>query len=254
MGKPSGPPMVVVTNVIQPGPARIGKLTKRIVLPRTVRLSALISTGAGSIIGGLLAAALSGFDGFIIGVIIGAVLGYGAVTWSPYPGETVWSFAGVMLVRLARTASGFVNVHQTGHTRYWYQAFPAGKTYLGTAPCTHHRPLGRFFLIPGAVDVHPENIDERGALRTRRNRNLRRGQGVGLERKPAPRVTDWRIPITRSYHLVQAAMRFRGWGVRTGSDRVPGTVAAESFEKAVPDGAVRRPVAGAKAEGKWRRK
>lgn len=148
-----GPVMLSVTNILRPPPARIGRISDRFVLPRTIELRVLIAVGVGAFAGmvtwffpfGLL------FDyslTSLLGLMMGGLgLGYLAVTWSPLKGESLGTWIG-----LSAGAS------RPGRVRFEGQKVYA---YLGVAPLPY-LAAGKVRIRPGAVTVPAGSVDERG--------------------------------------------------------------------------------------------
>lgn len=148
-----GPVMLAVTNILRPPPARIGQLSEKIVLPRTVEVRVLIAVGVGSFAGlmawffpiGLF------FSHSLVSlftlVATGGGLGYLAVTWSPLKGESLGTWIGLS-----------AGSSRPGKVRFEGQKVYA---YLGVAPLGY-LAAGKVLIRPGAVPVPAGSVDERG--------------------------------------------------------------------------------------------
>jgi hypothetical protein len=148
-----GPVMLSVTNILRPPPARIGRISDRFILPRTIELRVLIAVGVGAFAGlvawffpvGLL------FDYSLTSLasllLIGLGLGYITVTWSPLKGESLGTWIG-----LSAGAS------RPGKVRFEGQKVYA---YLGVSPLGY-LAAGKVRIRPGAVTVPAGSVDERG--------------------------------------------------------------------------------------------
>lgn len=148
-----GPVMLAVTNILRPPPARIGQISEKIVLPRTVEVRVLVAVGAGSFAGlmawffpvGLF------FSHSLVSlftlVVSGGGLGYLAVTWSPLKGESLGTWIGLS-----------AGSSRPGKVRFEGQKVYA---YLGVAPLGY-LASGKVQIRPGAVPVPAGSVDERG--------------------------------------------------------------------------------------------
>lgn len=86
--------MLICTKVLRPGAPRIAKLTRNIVLPRTVPLPSLLGAAAGAVLFVPLAVPLGwvGVHGSAAVVAVmasGAAAGVMLVAWQPWQGENV---------------------------------------------------------------------------------------------------------------------------------------------------------------------
>lgn len=86
--------MLICTKVLRPGAPRIAKLTRNIVLPRTVPVPSLIGGAAGAVVfipfSVLLAwVGIPGGTAVFTTMIIGAAAGVFIVAWQPWQGENV---------------------------------------------------------------------------------------------------------------------------------------------------------------------
>lgn len=171
--------MMWTTKIFNPGPPRIGRISKNIVLPRSVPLPALLAGGGGAIVGlfgGLIVGAFPFLDTSIAaasGAGIGAALGIALVTAQPWEGEYINRVVSVRLMayvsskRLACPGSGMPAVHDEdigslacpycgrSHSAY-EQITPEHlwrrRMYNGMKPIPH--PLtGEVQIIPGSILV-----------------------------------------------------------------------------------------------------
>ena len=153
-----GPVMIAATKIIKPPPARIGSIGGNITLPRTVEVRKLAAGGVGAGVGVMLSAAFGSLQFVLFGAIIGGFVGVALMSWSPSKGETFLQWIGVNAVARARQK----------RLRYGGDTVAV---YIGVARL-HRVNLGSVHLVPGAIDVLPDQVDERGVLRAAHNRNL----------------------------------------------------------------------------------
>ena len=165
------------TKVFNPGPPRIGRLSKNIVLPRSVPLPALLAGAGGALLGlllGLLVSVIPFIDVGLAGGVgtgLGAALGVGLVTIQPWEGEYINRIVSVRLMayisskRLACPGSGMPAVHDEdigslacpycgrAHSSY-EQITPEHvwrrRVYLGMQPIPHP-PTGEVRIVPGSL-------------------------------------------------------------------------------------------------------
>ena len=148
-----GPVMLAVTNILRPPPARIGKITENVVLPRTIELRKLLAAGAGAFGGVIVWMLLVGFftgHSFFSLLITSGLCGALAVflmTWSPLKGESFTTWLGL--------SSGTFRADRVRIDGLKVRA------YLGVAPLPF-TAAGRTRVLPGAVDVPLDSVDERG--------------------------------------------------------------------------------------------
>src|SRR4051812_23680596 len=92
-----GPVMLAATNMLKPPPAVIGSINKKITLPRTIKLTTLLSVGVGAVLGFLIALIFFGasLNALIYGPTLGGALGWGAVSFSPLRGESLAKWLGL---------------------------------------------------------------------------------------------------------------------------------------------------------------
>jgi hypothetical protein len=106
--------MLAATQLLRPGSARIGSLSKNITLPRAVQVSHVLGVLAGAIPGLLIGVPLAGLFGGLTTVALcmalGGGVGYLAVTWSPWQRESLATFAVVS----AQSRSGRVDMRCPG--------------------------------------------------------------------------------------------------------------------------------------------
>ncbi len=154
-----GPMMIAATKILRPPEARIGKIGNNITLPRTVPLKTAIAGAVGAVIG--IPFALFIFSGpveaVIFGGIFGGFCGVAAVSYSPLKGESLFSWMGLSVLNARRK-------------KVMYDGEEV-QLAVGIARISRG-PLERVRILGGAVDVNPDQFDERGVLRTERNRNL----------------------------------------------------------------------------------
>lgn len=190
--------MLAATNLLRPGPSRIGSLG-RITLPRTVRLRSLVAWVVGALTGLLVGAVGASLVGGVLPLAVGASLGAGAghlaVNLEPVPGESAWSW-----LRLASTArrnrvelNGIatrivirsvdegppngcppVEVARAGSSVAY--AVPStspldasAHAYIGICPL-ETVIAGEVRIVGGLVDVAPGSVDHRGVAVAGRDR------------------------------------------------------------------------------------
>jgi hypothetical protein len=145
--------MLAVTNILRPPPARIGQISEKIVLPRTIELRKLIAVSVGVFAGmvlwfmpvGLFFS--YGIMSLLVTMVLGGLAGYLAVAWSPLRGE---SFG--MWVSLSASTTRPGKVRLEGERV---------RAYLGVAPLSF-LAQGSVHLRSGAVQVPAGSVDERG--------------------------------------------------------------------------------------------
>lgn len=147
--KAQGPIMLVATNMLRPPQARIGKITKDIVLPRTVSVLSLVAGGAGLIIGMIFALPFRSFEAIMVGAALGTTIGIMVVTMSPIKGESFGKWLGLSV---ASARAEKVTIDGL-----------AAKVYIGIAPL-HYTAAGPMRMKGGAVNVTPGSVDERGVF------------------------------------------------------------------------------------------
>jgi hypothetical protein len=154
--EPRGPRMVIATRVMNPGPARVGKLAGGFSLPRTVELPTLIAAVVGGCVGLMLGAMFGGIQALLYGAAIFSALAVFVMTYSPLEGESMVRWLG--LTALSRTQ----------------QMVFAGETVqvsIGVCPIdpVHDGPVR---IVAGHVNVAAGQYDGRGVRISTKNRNL----------------------------------------------------------------------------------
>lgn len=145
--------MLAVTNILRPPPARVGKITENVVLPRTVELRKLLAAAAGAFGGVLVWMFLVGFfsgHSLFSLLVTSAVCGTLAVflmSWSPLKGESFATWLGLSSVTLRADRVRIDGLKV--------------RAYLGVAPLAF-TAAGRTRVLAGAVDVPVGSVDERG--------------------------------------------------------------------------------------------
>jgi hypothetical protein len=163
-GEPQGPVMICVTNILRPPPARVGKITDNLVLPRTIELRKLIAGGVGFFTGMLLWMLVIGFftgHSFVSLAVTAGLFSFLAVflmSWSPLRGESFTTWLG-----LSSNALTADRVRIDGLRV---------RAYIGVAPL-HATAGGKTRVLPGAVDVPLGSVDERGVAYPKENLLLR---------------------------------------------------------------------------------
>ncbi|MEV0405839.1 hypothetical protein [Actinoallomurus sp. NPDC050550] len=144
-----GPVMLAATNMLKPPPAVIGSINKEIALPRTIKLTTLLSVGIGAVLGFITALFILGvsLDALIYGPAVGGVLGWGAVNFSPLRGESLAKWLGLQ-ANSARQRKLAVDGRPV-------------RLYLGIAPL-RRTAAGTIRILPGGVPVDGVSWDERG--------------------------------------------------------------------------------------------
>lgn len=148
-----GPVMLAVTNILRPPPARIGKISEDIPLPRTLEVRKVIAVGLGVVAGMFLwffpVGLFTGYSLLSLAVVVTVTgfVGLVFVSWSPLRGESFARWLGLS----AETLSA-------DRVRIEGQRVRA---YLGIAPLPF-TAAGRMRIMPGAVDVPLGSVDERG--------------------------------------------------------------------------------------------
>jgi len=148
-----GPVMLSVTNILRPPPARIGRISDKFVLPRTIELRVLIASLVGLFAGMVLWFApvglLFGYSltSLLVMVVLGGFVGYLFVTWSPLKGESLGTWIG-----LSATSARPGRVVYEGKKVY---------AFMGVAPIGY-LAAGSVHIRPGAVEVPAGSVDERG--------------------------------------------------------------------------------------------
>lgn len=151
--------MIAATQILKPGPARIGELGGGIKLPRTVTVKKLAAVSAGAFVGVVFGlAAIGGLRGILYGAALGGTGGGVAATWSPLEGETMsrWLLLSINSQR----------------KRVTWEGKPA-KISIGICPISTPA-RGRVVLRAGAVKVPSHLYDERGVLIDQQHRNTDR--------------------------------------------------------------------------------
>lgn len=145
--------MLAVTNVLRPPPARIGRLSDDLVLPRTFELRKVIAVGLGVLAGMFLwvfpIGLLTGYSLLSLAIIAGITgfAGLVLVSWSPLRGESFAMWLGLSVGTLSAD-----RVRIEGRRV---------RAYLGIAPLPFVAQ-GRTRIMSGAVDVPVGSVDERG--------------------------------------------------------------------------------------------
>lgn len=168
-----GPVMLAATTMLRPPPARIAKLGDNFVLPRSIPLKSAAGGAAGLFIGiviyFLFVVTIFGFMFETLFLVIGAFTAAGAtiVNWSPLRGEN-WTTWATLKVGMASRGRVIIDGQEV-------------RAYIGVAPLPYSA-AGRVVVRPGAEEVLPGSVDERGASLTaaqiRQQRNLG-GMGMG---------------------------------------------------------------------------
>lgn len=227
--EPSGPLMIAATKILRAPPTRISSLGA-FTLPRSIAVRTAAIVVACAIPGALVGLIILKLQGFMFGAIAGGMVGYVMATWSPVKGETLFQYLG---------AAGQTRLRQRPVT---YNGEPAA-LYIGVARITRIN-AGEVHLFPGAVDVHPDSHDERGAPRSAENRNL-----TGTLPKPAVRRPEFRgahelgldrsalapgIPVSDTWLKAPPELPEAGPGAGRLPDPVASAGTSELGERAAP--------------------
>lgn len=146
-------PMIAATSMLRPPPARIGKISENFVLPRAIEARKLFAGLVGAILGItlwlILWAPLFGLSllGALLSLLVGAAGGLAFITLSPIRGESMYTY---MQLRVQARRGTWIQL----------DGKPA-KAFIGIAPLPF-RAQGPTRMLPGAVDVLPGTVDERG--------------------------------------------------------------------------------------------
>lgn len=185
--------MLAATNLLRPGPTRVGSLG-RITLPRTVRLRSLVAWIAGGCVGALTGAVgaslVGGLAPVAIGLFVGAGIGHLVVNVEPLPGESLLAYLRLASVshrnRVAlngvRTRIVMCSTVDPPPTDGLpIEVARAGTTVAYLVPVTRHLQAGAqayigicpldtvaagvVSIVGGLVAVAPGSVDERGVPR-----------------------------------------------------------------------------------------
>lgn len=156
----SGPKMLCATKALKPGRMRIGRIAGDMVLPRTVPVVNLVAGGVGALVGLTVGGSFLGLQGALYFATLTAAVALGLVTYSPLKGESLAAWLGLSIRARARSAG---SVERDG------EMF---RVAVGVAPLGR-LPAGRVRIRFGAANVAPSAYDERGAVRSVRNGNMR---------------------------------------------------------------------------------
>lgn len=168
-------PMIAATSMLRPPPARVGKLTENIVLPRAVEVRKLVAGGVGMFLFLFLWLILWGpifgfsFLGFLFAAAIGVAAGLAFVTLSPIRGESMFTYLQL-------------NVQSRRGNWVELDGQPA-KAFIGIAPLPY-KASGNARIRPGAVDVLPGTVDERGVPVSREERRRAAALAIGVDPLP----------------------------------------------------------------------
>jgi hypothetical protein len=177
----SGPIMLAATTVLRGHKARIGKIVGDIALPRTVPVVNLVAGSIGVLLGLFIGALVQGtLQMTIYSGLIGGGIGVFLVTYSPLQGESMLKWIGLSI------AAKRQEVKIDGQT----VRVAIGVAYLSQPA------RGRVHILRGAVDINPEQFDERGVLVPAARRAARQlssrelGRSRSVEYKPLPANED----------------------------------------------------------------
>lgn len=184
-----GPNMLAATNMLKPPPSVIGSLNKDVTLPRTIKLTTLAASGAGAIVGFIIAllAFGTGLNALMYGPTFGAALGWAAVNFSPLRGESLATWLGLQVAGARK--------HRLVH-----EGRPV-RLYVGIAPL-RRTAAGTIRILPGGVPVDAVNWDSQGFPRQEIPGAGRLTAAVGRQR------------LTASSRLSSRRQRVRGGRAR----------------------------------------
>ena len=154
--KITGPPMLIATRVLDPGPARVGRLFGNLTLPRTVELPTLMITGAALFFGIVVGAIVGGLTAMLYGGMFFGIGGYILATYSPLEGESMLRYLGLSI----RSSQNTVRI---GDEKF--------QVAVGTHPIPVPQP-GRRRVVASMVDVPPSQYDRRGVRFSAKAGNL----------------------------------------------------------------------------------
>jgi hypothetical protein len=143
--------MLAATSVLKPPPARVSRLGPGIKLPRTVEIKTLAICSVLFTVFAALTWAMFGFSlqRILIGGVLGAIVGWLLVTYSPLEGETLGKWFSLILgKRLA------------GTTRV---SGERARVFVGICP-VEHTAKGYVTISHGFGRVSPGSVDERGGV------------------------------------------------------------------------------------------
>lgn len=141
--------MIAATNMLRPPPAVIGSINKEMALPRTVKVSAVLSMGAFAILGFLTALIFlgAGIYALVYGVCGGAGVGWVLANYSPLQDESMATWLGL---KASTARAGKVRVEGR-----------EARLFVGVAPL-YRVAAGPVRLVPGAVPMPADRWDARG--------------------------------------------------------------------------------------------
>ncbi len=148
-GQLNGPVMINATRVLKNEGARIGRISKDITLPRTVRLVAAVGVGVGAIVGLVIGLIFGGSPQNVAYVmVVCGGLGYLLTSYSPLKGESLstWLSLQVTSALSSRRIDG-----------------KAVQLSVGVAPA-RRLSSGKVQLKRSAVKVSSGMVDDRGVL------------------------------------------------------------------------------------------
>ena len=153
-----GPVMINATRVLKNEGTRIGRISKDITLPRTVRLVAAVGVGIGAFVGLILGLIFGGsLQNIAYVMVVTGGIGYLATSYSPLKGESLatWLSLQVTSALSSKRIDG-----------------KPVQLSVGVAPASR-LASGKVQLKRSAVKVSPGTVDERGVLVDPKNRYRR---------------------------------------------------------------------------------
>ena len=110
------PVMLVVTDLLSPGPLKIARITKDFTLPRLIPVATMVATGIGAVLGLLSSIILraigllpSSFEFIAFFLVMGGFAGYSVISLR-IEGQTVWQW---MKIRFSATAKSRTKINNT---------------------------------------------------------------------------------------------------------------------------------------------
>lgn len=141
--------MIAATNMLRPPPAVIGSINREVALPRTVKVTAVLSMGAFAIVGFLVALIFlgAGIYALVYGVCGGAAVGWVLANYSPLQDESMATWLGL---KVSSARGGKVRIGER-----------EVRLFVGVAPL-YRVAAGPVRVVPGAVPMAADRWDSRG--------------------------------------------------------------------------------------------
>lgn len=201
---PVGPVMLVATNMLRAPATRIGRISKDIVLPRTIPLKGVIGGIVGLLLGLMLAVPFGSLEAIVFGAIGGVAAGVAAVTLSPIQGESFLKWLGLSAANIQKK-------------KVKINGMPA-KVYIGIAPLSYTAE-GKVLVKSGSVPVIPGTVDERGVIiphseALRANRDLAKQLSSSRGHQWAPKGEGKALPATPKQNLESLRKQSKGTEIK----------------------------------------